>query len=296
MPAVSIIIPVYKVEAFIRRCLDSVRAQTYHDWEAICVDDGSPDACPDILEEYADKDSRFKIIHKQNGGLSSARNAAMPEVSGKYIVFLDSDDFLHPQTLEICVYLAERDNSDMVAYTYNRAYRSETFVRHLLHIPEKKNIIYRKYIPEDIVAVNTDNIFDWSSDYYYADLIPEKQWVVKHCHVWKCMYLASVVKDIKFIEGVIYEDFPWWSEIMLHVHKTTIINLPLYFYYPNEKSIIFSAGQKRKIESLKIVIATTEKLYAEQATEEQRKKWEKNFLLPFKNKLLEKEKLHGDEK
>ena len=101
MPAISVIIPIYNVEKYLRRCLDSVKNQTFQDWEAICVNDGSPDNSAAILAEFAAGDARFKVVNKENGGLSDARNAGMQVATGEYILYLDSDDFIHPQTLEI---------------------------------------------------------------------------------------------------------------------------------------------------------------------------------------------------
>ena len=96
MPAISIIIPVYNVEKYLRRCLDSVLNQTFQDWQAICVNDGSPDNSAVILDEYAKRDSRFVVVHKENGGSSDARNAGMKHATGDYIMYLDSDDlFTH---------------------------------------------------------------------------------------------------------------------------------------------------------------------------------------------------------
>ena len=105
MPAISIIIPVYNVERFLERCLDSVLAQTWRDWEVVCVNDGSPDSSQAILERYASGDSRIKIVNKPNGGLSDARNVGLKNAGGEFIVDLDSDDFIHPQTLEIAMAL-----------------------------------------------------------------------------------------------------------------------------------------------------------------------------------------------
>ncbi|MBQ2017344.1 MAG: glycosyltransferase family 2 protein, partial [Alphaproteobacteria bacterium] len=132
MPAISIIIPVYKVEKYLRRCLDSVLNQTFTDWQAICVNDGSPDNSAEILAEYAARDSRFVVVNKENGGLSDARNAGMPYANGEYIMYLDSDDFIHPQTMEIAYHLAQRDKSDIVSFTYDRIYRPQLMVRHVL--------------------------------------------------------------------------------------------------------------------------------------------------------------------
>ena len=100
-PKITIIVPVYKVEAFLHDCLNSLIAQTFSEWQAICVDDGSPDNCGKILDEYALKDNRIKVIHQENKGLSEARNAAYKYISTPYTMFLDSDDMLHHQTLEL---------------------------------------------------------------------------------------------------------------------------------------------------------------------------------------------------
>lgn len=100
MPQVSVIVPIYKVEPYLCRCVDSILAQTFTDFELILVDDGSPDGCPAICDEYAQKDSRVRVIHKQNGGLSSARNAGMAIAEGKYFLFCDSDDYVSPQWCE----------------------------------------------------------------------------------------------------------------------------------------------------------------------------------------------------
>ena len=93
MPLFSIIVPVYKAEKYISECVDSVLAQTFEDFELILADDGSPDRCPEICDEYAKKDSRIKVIHKNNGGASSARNSGIDAACGEYIIFLDSDDY-----------------------------------------------------------------------------------------------------------------------------------------------------------------------------------------------------------
>lgn len=100
MPEISVIVPVYKVEPYLRRCVDSILAQTFTDFELILVDDGSPDHCPAICDEYAEKDGRIKVVHKENGGLSSARNAGMVVANGKYYLFCDSDDYVSPYWCE----------------------------------------------------------------------------------------------------------------------------------------------------------------------------------------------------
>ena len=100
MPMISIIVPVYKAEQYLRPCIDSILAQTYTDYELVLVDDGSPDNCGAICDEYATKDSRVKVIHQRNQGQAAARNAAVKMALGEWICFVDSDDVIHPQMLE----------------------------------------------------------------------------------------------------------------------------------------------------------------------------------------------------
>ena len=107
-PLISVIVPVYKVEEYLPRCIDSILAQTYKNLEIILVDDGSPDKCPAICDEYAKKDSRIKVIHKKNGGVSSARNAGLEAAKGDYIFFVDSDDIITKEALS-CLYEKARD-------------------------------------------------------------------------------------------------------------------------------------------------------------------------------------------
>lgn len=288
MSLVSIIIPVYNAEKFLNRCLESLKAQTFNDWEAICVDDGSNDSSGKILDGYAAQDSRFRVLHKQNAGVSSARNDALKMISGEFLLFVDSDDFLHPQTLEICVYMARRDNSDIVVFTYNRTYRTMNLIRHVFGLPDQKKVRFKKYIPNTIESMCTDDMFSLATEYSMPQTKrKDKRWIVKHCQPWRCLYKSSKTADIFFIPGIIYEDLPWWGAVLLRVQSGTIINLPLYYYYPNTESSIFSSVQKVKIESLKIAISAAEKIYAS-ASPYQKENWEKHFLVPFKKKLKNK--------
>ena len=100
MPLISVIVPVYKVEPYLARCIDSILAQTFTDFELILIDDGSPDNCGRICDEYSQKNNRIQVIHKENGGLSSARNAGMEICKGDYIYFIDSDDWIEPDMYE----------------------------------------------------------------------------------------------------------------------------------------------------------------------------------------------------
>ena len=286
MSYISVIIPVYNCGQFLRRCLDSLVDQSFKDWEAICINDGSKDNSGAILDEYAAADKRFKVVHKDNEGVSAARNTALSLVNSDYIMFMDSDDFLHPQSMDICAYFAGRDNSDIVAYTYNRRYRTLQMIGNILRLPEPKKLRYTHYKVETIESLTTDNIFHWATEYSHPDGDQDKRWLVKHCQPWRCMYRASMIKDIEFIRGIIYEDFPWWGEVLMRTKTATIINLPLYYYYPNRGSYILSSKEQFKIESLKSALKAAEAISTDNP--EKAKAWEEKFIAPFRRKLEKK--------
>lgn len=112
-PTISIIVPVYKVEKYLHRCLDSIENQTFKDWECILVDDGSPDNCPEICDEYAERDSRFKVIHQENAGVSAARNKGLDVAKGEWVGFVDSDDWIEPNMYEFLYKNAIEKNVDV---------------------------------------------------------------------------------------------------------------------------------------------------------------------------------------
>ncbi len=284
MPTISIIIPVYNVEKYLRRCLDSVLNQTFSDWEAICVNDGSPDNSAKILEEYAARDERFKIITKENGGLSDARNAGMKVAEGDFILFLDSDDFIHPQTMEITHFLATRDGSDIVSFTYDRIYRPQLMVRHKLGLDTDSVVpsrIHKRYDPAGIKTLVTDDVYAYATERAHNAFNPKRKWLIKHCQVWKNLYRRELISDTPFIKGILFEDFPWWSAIMLKNPRVTIAPLPLYFYVPNFGGIVLSAKQLRILHNLCDGIESAFILYKEQATEYQMQQWSKKFKWHF---------------
>lgn len=129
---VSIIIPVYKVEKYLRQCIDSVLNQTYRDVEVILVDDGSPDLCPQICDEYASKDQRVIAIHQMNGGPSKAREAGILRASGDYLMMVDGDDWLDRETIEACIGEIRGQNLDCVIFSYVREYPGRSIASHIL--------------------------------------------------------------------------------------------------------------------------------------------------------------------
>lgn len=284
---ISVIIPIYNAEQYLQRALDSLLAQSHNNWEAILVDDGSPDSSGAIADDYASRDDRFKVIHKTNGGVSDARNVALKYACGKYLLFLDPDDFFHPQLMELCFKAAERDHSDMVVFTYHHSYRTINKIRHFLHLPDSKPS-FKKY--GTVESVTTDNIFDYATEYSHPKDI-DRRWAVKHCQPCFKMYRTEVIKDIPFIVGIRFEDFTWWSEVLLHIGRSTILNLPLYYYYPNPKSFLLSSNPEQQAHHLEQSIEAAKKVY-ENAPEEKKRLWEKRFLTPFQH-YLEKKKRKG---
>ena len=293
MVKISIIIPMYKVEKYLKRCLDSVLNQTFQDWQAICVDDGSPDNSGKIAEEYAKKDKRFVVVHKENGGLSDARNHGMKYVTGQYIMYLDSDYFIHPQTVEIAYNAAIKNKSDIVSFRYDRFYRPQLMVRHILHMDTDNVVpfgIKKKYNIDKVKTRTTDDVFELATERTHNKNNINRKWLIKHCQVWKNLYKKSLVKDVPFIKGILFEDFPWWSAVMLKSPRVTVVPLPLYYYMPNFGGIVLSAKQLQRIKSLCVGIGESFAAYKKEANEHQMKKWQENFLWFFVNKAFSKTK------
>ena len=276
----------YNVEKYLHRCLDSVLNQTFKNWQAICVDDGSPDKSGDIAEEYAKKDKRFIVVHKENGGLSDARNAGFPYAKGKYIMYLDSDDFIHPQTMEIALDVAEKNKSDIVSFRYDRFYRPQLMVRHILHMNTDDVVpfgIKKRYDVKKLKTKTTDDIFELATERTHNKTNPNRKWLIKHCQVWKNLYKKSLIEDTPFIKGILFEDFPWWSAIMLKRPRTTVVPLPLYYYIPNFGGIVLSAKQLKIMKCLCTGIKESYKLYKKKADDDQMKKWQSQFMWFFVN-------------
>ena len=146
---VSVIVPIYHVAPWLRRCLDSILAQTYTEFQLILVDDGSTDSCGAICDEYAAKDHRITVIHKENGGLSSARNAGLEAADGQFISFIDSDDWIHPQFLELMLHFQKAGDYDLVICNHQRVTdtAADTPYNCCHIIPQELNLegIYRQH-------------------------------------------------------------------------------------------------------------------------------------------------------
>ena len=274
---VDIIIPVYNVEPYLRRCLNSVRKQTYKHWRAICIDDGSTDGCPAILDEYAAKDSRFVVVHQKNGGLSHARNEGMAIANSEYVMFVDSDDFIHPQTLSISVKLMERDGTDLVSWYKDVVYMNiQLRLLHKLNRDTVNATPWRmrfRYNTHLIKSVVTDDALRYASDWRH----PTQKFSLKHCYVWRHLIRRSLIKDMKFIEGLKYEDIPWWSELLAKPVKATITHLPLYYYYCNKSSISQATGGVPRLTAQLTGLWHAYKIYEKNGDMERMQLWSHNI-------------------
>ena len=146
-PLISIVIPVYKVEKFLGRCVESVVNQTYKNLEIFLIDDGSPDNCPQICDEWAEKESRIKVIHLENAGVANARNTALKQISGDYVGFVDSDDYVEPDMYEKLLDTALKNDADITfcSYQINDEDRGENTVSLIPKDEEMKCVILGDY-------------------------------------------------------------------------------------------------------------------------------------------------------
>lgn len=223
-PLISVIVPVYKVDKYLRKCIDSIINQTYKNLEIILVDDGSPDNCPKICDEYAKQDSRIKVIHKQNGGLSDARNAGMKIATGDYISFIDSDDWISNDTLYKLLDSAENYGADIA----------------------ECNI----YSVEDnkIKRYNNDK-FAFYDDNYSIMQSYIKGYNIKTV-VWNKLYKKEILDDIIFEVGKYNEDEFFTYRVLANAKRLVHIDFYGYYYLQRSNSIMGESYSLKKLDSL----------------------------------------------
>lgn len=215
-PTVSVIIPVYKAEPYLHDCLESVLAQSFQDFEIICVNDGSPDKCGEILEQYAQKDNRFTIVTQSNQGISIARNQAMKLATGTYILFLDSDDFIHHQLLEMTVTLAQKNNADMVSFNFVKNKGPEALDYTLSSLNEIPICVTNDALKHMKKKANFR--FPWNA--------------------WSKLYRSELVKDTPFIAGICFEDYPHTLAVLKKNPKVVLTQEKMYYYCPNNTTSV----------------------------------------------------------
>jgi len=259
---ISIIVPIYKVEDFIHTCIESVLNQTYSNWELILVNDGSPDNSPEICDEYASQDQRIKVFHKPNGGVASARNLGLDNITGEYVTFLDSDDFFHPEYLESLLNLGIQHSADIVQCGFIRGV-------------EKTFPIINK--EQEIKVVDNYDVFLKG----YAKII-----------VWGKLYKKYLFEELKIPENKLFEDdfitWRWYYK----AKKIVVTNKLLYYYTDNNESTMAGYEKKPRLDFMEAYEERIEffKNISEKSMEDySRMHFCKALLLTYENKMLTKE-------
>lgn len=220
---ISVIVPIYKVEAYLPRCVDSLLGQTDRDFELILVDDGSTDRCGAICDEYAAKDSRIQVIHKENGGLSDARNAGLAIARGEYIAFVDSDDWVSPRYLEMLRQGLETTGSDICECGILRTEGSSC--------------------PEPVETV--PEVFDTVSA--LEQLIRDGKF---HQYVWNKLYRREIIAGIRFPVGKTNEDEFWTYQVFGRTAHVARIDALLYNYFQRPGSIMGAGYSLKRLDGL----------------------------------------------
>ena len=211
---ISVIVPVYKVEQYLRKCVDSIIKQTYSNLEIILIDDGSPDNCPIICDEYAMKDNRVVVIHKKNGGLSDARNVGIAKSTGKYITFVDSDDYIASDYIEYLYKLILSANGDVSIVLPQIFYDNQEQVA----ISNKKESIRIYDSKSALLTMLYQKKFDTSA--------------------WGKLYSKKIFEDVVFPVGNIYEDISTIYKTLLNSKVIVYSNQKKYYYLKRNDSIM----------------------------------------------------------
>lgn len=223
---VSIIVPIYKVEKYLDRCIKSIVDQTYKNLEIILVDDGSPDKCPKICDDWSKKDKRIKVIHKENGGLSDARNEGIRKATGSYIGFVDSDDYIEETFVEIL---------------YNSLKKGKTNISQcgINYINDDANIICIKGYDADVIKTGLQMINDYYGNHYIENVV-----------VWNKLYDTNLFHKNHFPIGKIHEDEFTTYKLLYKEKNISIVHDNLYNYNQTAGGIMHSKNYIRHLDLL----------------------------------------------
>lgn len=233
MPEITVVVPVYKVEKYLRKCIDSILIQSFQNFDLVLVDDGSPDICPQICDEYAGKDTRITVIHKQNGGLSDARNAgidwAMEHSDSQWLAFVDSDDYIHPDYLRVLYETAQRESADLVICDFIRVSVREEVV-------EEEHRFY------DLVTEDKSKLFECMG----------ANWRI--VTAWNKLYHKHIFDELRFAVGRIHEDAFAIHHVLWNCNKAAFISDKLYFYRIRDNSIMATETPRSKLDGLEATV------------------------------------------
>lgn len=211
-PLISVIVPIYNVEPYLNSCVQAIVNQTYDNLEIILVDDGSPDNCPALCDAWAERDSRIKVIHKTNGGLSDARNAGLAAATGELISFIDSDDWIEPAFFSALYHAMERTGAEIAECA-------------------------TQYVAEDGAIIRTRNAAPGPLDHIEAlrRLVLEDG---VYQTVWNKLYRREMIEGIPFEKGKHHEDDFWTYQIFDRINTLAVVSTPMYNYRQRGSSII----------------------------------------------------------
>lgn len=223
-PLISVIVPIYNVEEYLDRCVESIVNQTYKNLEIILVDDGSPDNCPKMCDSWSEKDNRIKVVHKENGGLSDARNAGMPFATGEIISFIDSDDWIELDMFERMLSRMQKDNSDMVSCGVKWVEEDGSLIR---------DVTSENEVLDTMIAMK--------------ELLNDRK--LKQ-HVWNKIYKYDLIKDIPFEKGKYHEDVFWSYQIVGRAKKVSVVKESFYNYVQRSNSIMGEGFSAKRLDAL----------------------------------------------
>lgn len=227
MDLISIIIPIYKIEDCVDRCINSIINQTYSDLEIILVDDGSPDRCPGICDEWAQKDARIKVIHRENGGLSAARNSGIDQASGTFLLLVDGDDYIAPNMVEILYKAIKMSDAEIALCDFEKGSDS--------NFQFSESVIEWETIGPEVAL---ERIYeDNHSSFRYVT-------------AWGKLYRRSLFAGIRYPKGKIFEDMYVTHRLVDRCKKIVVINQKLCYYYQRNDSIVNTAFNIKKLDYL----------------------------------------------
>ena len=238
MIKLSIIVPIYGVEQYLRKCVDSLLNQDIDNYEIILVDDGSPDACPQICDEYAAAHEYIRVIHRENGGLSAARNSGIEIAQGDYLMFVDSDDYIEPNVLKGLLAQVERDNLDVLRYRLQYVNPQYEVYNPYKSDPFKGN---------DYSEVPTDGVSFLNSRMSTA------------CYAWAFVLKRELLDGCIFTPGIYFEDTDWTPRMLARAKRVASTETVVYNYLQREGSITNAVNknkQKKVLEDKIHLIAT----------------------------------------
>lgn len=226
MPRISIIVPVYKAEKYLNACIDSILKQTYEDFELILIDDGSPDRCPMVCDDYALKDKRVKVIHQKNSGVAVARNNGLEIATGEYITFVDSDDYIDPVMYERMLEVINEYGCEVVMCDCMKEFQNHTeiYTHHIRGGFYDKDQLIKEYYPHLLIMPNIE----------YPATISN----------WLCLFKSSIRNKVHlyYEPGIRFsEDWIFGAKLMMNVNSFYYMKGQVYYHYRmNEQSVTHS--------------------------------------------------------